>query len=108
MTVPRRRKHNDLLIPWSENSPLSDGYHFGQTILNDYGRPFAEGVNNVTGFSGWASEGRLVVYVRGEYQHAPSSPALPLTAREFIANNSEAPLPLPLPPPVPTSLVNHF
>ncbi len=88
--------------------PLSDGYHFGQTILNDYGRPFAEGVNNVTGFSGWASEGRLVVYVRGEYQHAPSSPALPLTAREFIANNSEAPLPLPLPPPVPTSLVNHF
>src|SRR5205823_4676793 len=65
--------------------PLTDGYHFGQTILNDYGRPFAEGVNNVTGFSGWGSEGRLIVYVRGEYQHAPSSPALSDRARQFIA-----------------------
>ena len=25
--------------------PLRDGYHFGQTIVNDYGRPFGEGTN---------------------------------------------------------------
>jgi membrane-associated phospholipid phosphatase len=86
--------------------PLTDGYHFGQTILNDFGRPFAEGVNNVTGFSGWASEGRLVAYVRGEYQHAPSSPALPLAARQFIAG-VDGPT-LPVPPGTPNPTVDHF
>ena len=34
--------------------PLHDGDHFGQTIVNDYGRPEGQGFNNVTGFSGWA------------------------------------------------------
>ncbi|MGB6822219.1 MAG: phosphatase PAP2 family protein, partial [Candidatus Acidiferrales bacterium] len=55
--------------------PLNDSYHFGQTIINDYGRPFGEGFNNVTGISGWASAGRYTIYVRGEYQTAPSSPS---------------------------------
>ncbi|MHB8503137.1 MAG: capsule assembly Wzi family protein [Candidatus Acidiferrales bacterium] len=54
--------------------PLTDGYHFGQTLYNDYGRPFQEGFNNVAGFSGWATAGRWVVYARGEYQHAPAGP----------------------------------
>src|SRR5208283_5446306 len=53
-------------------------YHFGETILNDYGRPYAEGFNSIVGFSGWATEGTLVAYVQGEYQQAGSSPALPL------------------------------
>jgi capsule assembly protein Wzi/PAP2 superfamily protein len=86
--------------------PLNDGYHFGQTILNDYGRPFAEGVNNITGFSGWASEGRLVAYVRGEYQHAPSSPALSDQARQFIAGADG--VQLPVPPNTPAPAVDHF
>jgi hypothetical protein len=89
-------------------SPLTDGYHFGQTILNDFGRPFAEGVNNVTGFSGWASEGRLVVYVRGEYQHASSSPSLPEAARRFIAASDSDVGPLPVPPGTPNPAVDHF
>jgi hypothetical protein len=86
--------------------PLTDGYHFGQTVLNDFGRPFAEGVNNITGFSGWASEGRLAVYVRGEYQHAPSSPALSQQARQLIAI-SDGPE-LPVPPSTPSPTVDHF
>jgi len=81
--------------------PLTDGYHFGQTVSNDYGRPFAEGVNTVTGFSGWASEGRLVAYVRGEYQHAPSSPALSDAARRFAASVDGAQLPVAPNTPVP-------
>ena len=76
-------------------SPLTDGYHFGQTIANDFGRPFAEGFNTVEGFSGWAADGHLVVYVRGEYQHAPSSPALSLQARQFIAGADGSQLPVP-------------
>lgn len=52
--------------------PLADGAHFGETFSNDFGRPYREGFNNVTGLSAWMTEGRWVVYVRGEYQHAPS------------------------------------
>jgi len=56
-------------------TPLTDNYHFGQTLLNDYGRPYENGFNNVNGASGYATAGPLVLYVRGEYQYAPSAPA---------------------------------
>lgn len=50
---------------------LRDSYHLGQTISNDYGRPYETGFNNVTGFSTLNEAGRFSLYVRGEYQHAP-------------------------------------
>lgn len=55
--------------------PLTDNFHFGQTLLNDYGRPYEQGFNSVAGSSGWASAGPFVIYARGEYQSAPSAPA---------------------------------
>ena len=51
--------------------PVTDGNHFGQTIINDFGRPYQEGFNSVDGFSAWTSSGRWVGYVRAEYQHSP-------------------------------------
>jgi hypothetical protein len=51
---------------------LRDSFHLGQTISNDYGRPYQEGFNNSTGFSTVNELGRFSLYVRGEYQHAPS------------------------------------
>ncbi len=54
-------------------TPLDDSYHLGSTIVNDYGRPFANGFNNYSGASGYASAGRFVLYVRGEFQGAPST-----------------------------------
>jgi membrane-associated phospholipid phosphatase len=73
--------------------PLSDGekYDFGQTIVNDYGRPYEEGANFVGGASGWATAGPLVGYVRAEYQYAPSGPGLPLSAREVIGEVQHIP-----------------
>jgi hypothetical protein len=65
--------------------PLTDGEHFGQTIFNDFGRPYQQGFNNVTGFSGFADAGKFTLYVRGEYQHAPDGPAYSLPVRETIA-----------------------
>jgi hypothetical protein len=85
--------------------PLTDGYHFGQTILNDYGRPFGEGFNTVDGFSGFASEGPLTGYIRGEYQHAPSIPVPSPQALQFIATSFGS---LPLPPNSPTPAVSRF
>ena len=66
--------------------PLSDGaaYDFGQTIVNDYGRPYEEGGNVIAGASGWATAGPLVGYARAEYQFAPSASALPLSARTVM------------------------
>ena len=61
-------------------TPLRDSFHLGQTIINDYGRPYASGFNDYTGFSARAQAGRFALYFRGEYQHAPGttgySPAL--------------------------------
>lgn len=50
--------------------PLNDSFHFGQTVYNNFGRPYQEGLNNQTGVEGSASYGRFEVSFRGEYQHA--------------------------------------
>ena len=52
---------------------LRDSFHLGQTFSNDYGRPYEGGFNTVDGVSGSAQAGRFSLYVRGEYQHAPSA-----------------------------------
>jgi membrane-associated phospholipid phosphatase len=66
--------------------PLSgyEKYDFGQTIVNDYGRPYEAGANFVGGGSGWATAGPLVGYARVEYQYAPSAASLPLSARQAL------------------------
>jgi membrane-associated phospholipid phosphatase len=84
--------------------PLRDGFDFGQTIINDFGRPYAEGASDIAGASGWASAGPLVGYARVEYQHAPESPALPTTARLAIQQNDFYPVE---PPGTPTPGVNR-
>jgi membrane-associated phospholipid phosphatase len=54
--------------------PLNDSYHFGQTIINNFGRTYQQGFNTYDGFSAWAADGRYAIYVRGEYQHAAAAP----------------------------------
>lgn len=60
--------------------PFADGYNFGQTVINDYGRPLGEGFNAIEGLSAYATAGRFSIYSRAEFQHAPSfsSPAAQL------------------------------
>jgi hypothetical protein len=84
--------------------PLNDGEHFGQTIINNYGRPYGEGFNNSTGLSGYAATGRFSIYVRGEYQHAPSTPAYSLPVRQVIASVDAN----PLQPAKPIAAVDQF
>jgi membrane-associated phospholipid phosphatase len=85
--------------------PLTDNYHFGQTILNDYGRPYQEGFNSVSGSSGWMTAGPFVIYVRGEYQSAPSAPSLSPAALSFISNADGLP---PNPPSMPIAATSRF
>jgi membrane-associated phospholipid phosphatase len=64
--------------------PLTDGYHFGQTIVNDFGRPYQQGFNAVAGFSGSSSFGPMGFYVRGEFEHAPSAPGYSQAVQDAI------------------------
>ncbi|HVJ09850.1 MAG TPA: capsule assembly Wzi family protein [Acidisarcina sp.] len=73
-------------------TPLNDSFHAGQTFINDYGRPNREGLNNVTGFSA-ATEaaGRFSLYVRGEYQHAPSAAGYSSQVSEALSAIDQVP-----------------
>ena len=64
---------------------LTDSYHFGQTVSYDFGRPFERGTNGQAGGSFNAAAGPLTLYVRAEYQHAPSAPALSSAAINAIS-----------------------
>jgi hypothetical protein len=78
-------------------------YNFGQTIVNDDGRPYVQGANVISGGSGWATAGPLLGYIRAEYQYAPSAPPLPLSARlvmqQVQLREVQPGLPLPPVPP---------
>jgi Capsule assembly protein Wzi/PAP2 superfamily len=64
--------------------PLTDGYHFAQTIVNNFGRPYEQGINGLAGFSGSGSAGALGFYIRGEFEHAPSAPAFSQSVQDAI------------------------
>jgi len=68
-------------------APLRDGFHFGQTVVDDFGRPYGEGVNAFSGLSGHAQAGPFSIYLRGEYQYAssitPYSAAVDATIARF-------------------------
>jgi len=84
--------------------PLRDSYHIGQTIVNDYGRPYQQGFNDITGFSTLGESGRFSLYIRGEYQHSPSAPgysvalASELAATERLTTIYPTPATIPLGP----------
>jgi membrane-associated phospholipid phosphatase len=84
--------------------PINDSFHFGQTLYNDYGRPYQEGFNAVTGFSGRAMAGPLVFYLRGEYQHSPFAPPYSESVRAAIAVADDN----PVQPATPFNTVNRF
>ena len=74
-------------------TPLRDSFHLGQTIINDYGRPYASGFNDYTGFSARAQAGRFALYFRGEYQHAPATTGYSPALAGYLSNTvDEIPL----------------
>jgi membrane-associated phospholipid phosphatase len=84
---------------------LTDNHHFGETVLNDYGRPFQEGFNSIVGTSAWTVAGPFVMYARGEYQSAPSAPSLSPPALGFISSEDGLP---PNPPSMPVAAISRF
>jgi Capsule assembly protein Wzi len=72
--------------------PLTESAHLGETLTNDYGRPYARGLNAFNGFEAYAQMNRFTLNVRGEYQHAPGLAPLPQTALDAFAAADEIPV----------------
>jgi len=72
-------------------TPLRDSFHFAQTLKDDYGRPYGQGVNAIAGFSTRAKSGPLAIYLRGEYQYASAIPEYNSIAQQTVANSDRLP-----------------
>ena len=66
-------------------TPLRDSFHLGQSLVDDYGRPYETGFNDYSGFSGHAEDGRFSLYFRGEFQHGPSAAGYSSTLAAFLS-----------------------
>lgn len=73
-------------------TPLNDGFHFGQTIADDFGRRYGQGWQQINGFEARAEQGRFSYYVRGEYQHAPAIPGYSSDVAQIIAAQDNTPI----------------
>jgi membrane-associated phospholipid phosphatase len=78
-------------VGFVSGQPLADDYHFAKTFVNDFGRPFGQGANAVTGASASTVVGPLAFYVRGEYQHAGTLPGQTSAVLQAIASADGAP-----------------
>jgi hypothetical protein len=72
-------------------TPLRDSFHLGQTIVNDYGRPYQEGFNSINGFSARMGLKRFAFYFRSEYQHAPAAAGYSPALAELLSENDLIP-----------------
>jgi hypothetical protein len=76
--------------------PLRDSYHFAQTISDDFGRPYGEGFNSISGTQLHAEYGPFAIALRGEFQQSRSLFSYNATALNAIASMDSLPVqPLP-------------
>jgi hypothetical protein len=73
-------------------TPLNDSYHFGQTIIDNFGRPYQEGMNSITGFSAYGTNQRFSFAIRGEYEHSPAAAGYSESVRTLISNLDGTPV----------------
>src|SRR5215469_4535525 len=65
--------------------PLTDGFHFAETLVDNDGRPFGRGTNLYTGLSLRGNAQRFAGYLRVEFQRAASAPEPDAFAQQQIA-----------------------
>ena len=72
--------------------PLNASFNFGQTIADDFGRPYGQGWQQLVGFRNRAEAGRFALFVSGEYQHSPSIPGYSSSIAKVIAVQDSTPV----------------
>jgi len=75
----------DQLTTTIAGRPLTDGYHFAETLVNQYGRPFGQGANLYSGLSIRATAGPFAAYIRSESQRVAGAPVPDAQAQQQIA-----------------------
>ena len=80
-----RMESLDQRVTTIAGRPLTDGFHFGETLVNDDGRPFAEGANINSGVSFRATAGPFAACVRAELQRVTSAPVPDASPQRQIA-----------------------
>ncbi len=80
---------------------LTDGFHFGQTWSNDFGRPLGRGTSSIYGYSGRLQYGRFFLYDRQELQTDPGLPAVTPAAATLYNQLDNAPFEVPAAPTIP-------
>jgi len=73
---------------------LRDSFHLGQTIVNDFGRPYGNGVNNVTGGGLSADYSAFTAVLSGEFQHSAEGTRYSSTVQSTLSaiDNTSAPI----------------
>lgn len=78
--------------------PLTDGFHFVETLVDDDGRPFAEGENLYSGAAFRAAAGPFSAYLKTELQRVPLAPVpdeaaeLQIAAADFTTTAAAGPV----------------
>jgi hypothetical protein len=80
---------------------LTDGFHFGQTWTNDYGRPLGRGTSTILGYSARAVSGRFFLYSRQEMQTGPGLPARTQAMADLFNQMDNIPFLVPAAPTIP-------
>jgi hypothetical protein len=88
---------------------LTDGFHFGQTWWNDFGRPLGRGTSSIYGYSGRIIAGRFFLYDRQEVQADPGLAAVTAARADLFNQLDNAPFVIPSAPIIPPSaLIQPF
>jgi hypothetical protein len=77
---------------------LTDGFHFGQTWSNDFGRPLGRGSSTIVGFSARAVYKRIFFYDRQEAQSDPGTPSRTPALADLFNKLDNAPFFTPIVP----------
>lgn len=83
--VEFRLESLDQRVTSIAGTPLTDGYHFAETLVDDDGRPFGEGANIYSGVAFRAAAGPFAAYANAEMQRVPSAPTPALQVQNEIA-----------------------
>jgi len=75
----------DLRSTILSGTPVTDGFHAAQSLINDYGRPYGQGENLYAGLTLRAASGHFAAYVHAEAQRAAIAPPRPSSAATAIA-----------------------
>ena len=82
---------------------LTDGFHYGQTWWNDFGRPLGSGASAIAGYGLRATSGRLFFGMRQEVQTAPAAAAVTQARADFFNSIDNAPFVIPAAPTIPAA-----